>query len=1122
MGPAFRPMVAPRRLGRGPLYAVALVVVCLGDAASAFAQAGIVLQSGNVSFNTGNNASPLTFSHTVLAGSNLAIVVGVASQGTNRTVTGVSWGADTLTSLGTAADRGMGFNGRAELFGKLLGTLTMNRTSTVSITFAGTNVKSAAGAMGFSGVGAIGSSVPANGSSQTPAVTVTSTATGDFVVDVMANNDVVVFGSPTGAGQNERWDQAMPTAGRGAQSTRPGTATSTAMSWMLDMSRAWVIVGAPLKDTDATTAVRFDGFDAHRQGPRVRLGWRTGLEIDNLGFNVYREHRGQRVRVTPSPVAGSALLAGAGISWQAGRHYQWEDQWAEDGVVPRYWLEEIDLWGRRRWHGPATPVTRPLPRPGTASTSPTLEGMIVERAGPGSATAVGSAPAPVRVAAKPGTRADRFKVRVTGEAIYRVTRSELTTAGLPAETPLDLLSLWRDGREVAMRVDGDVLELFATGSDTPWSGTGVYWLVVGPPGGARWTKETPPDLPASAEPGFADVAERRDRSLYFAALRNGDRENFFGPLIGPAPAEISLELPGVQPAFAAAVEVALQGVTEVEHRVGVALNGQDLGEVRLSGRDAHSLRVMAPGNLLHHGDNRITLSPLGGEQDLTVVDRVRVEYVRELRARGDHLRFLAPSGRSTSVDGFTGPEVRVFDVTDAASPRELAARASPVPTEDGAAASYRVTVGVPASNAGVEPRRLLAVHARLIQPVPSLVADPPTGWAEARDGADILIVTHGSLASALAPLRALREAEGWTVAVADVEDVYDDFTHGNKTPHAIRALVETARTRWRRPPRFLLLVGDATFDPRDHLGRGAFDLVPTRLVDTRLHETASDDWFVVPPGRDLAEVAVGRLTVRTVEEAQRVVAKIVAFGRGAGRERRIFSYADHPSTIDFEEASRAALEPLAPGVTLERLWRREAGERTREALLGGLGAGPLVVNYFGHGSEDLWAGSVLTSADAATVGNRDRPWLLVAMTCLNAVFQDVFKVGIAESLLLAERAGAVAVWASSSLTYPVEHATLDRELMGALFVDRLTVGEATLRAKAQVTDEDVRRSWVLLGDPATRFTDPVPTDGGAAPRPQGRSCAVGGGEGRPLPLGLAAIAVVVCARRARRRRRRPR
>ena len=85
-------------------------------------------------------------------------------------------------------------------------------------------------------------------------------------------------------------------------------------------------------------------------GGRVLVSWRTGFEVDNLGFHVYREVDGERVRVTPGLVAGSALFAGAGTALTAGRSYAWWDSSPVAGAS--YWVEEWELSGERRWHGP--------------------------------------------------------------------------------------------------------------------------------------------------------------------------------------------------------------------------------------------------------------------------------------------------------------------------------------------------------------------------------------------------------------------------------------------------------------------------------------------------------------------------------------------------------------------------------------------------------------------------------------------------------------------------------------------------------------------------------------------------------------------------------------------------
>ena len=42
-----------------------------------------------------------------------------------------------------------------------------------------------------------------------------------------------------------------------------------------------------------------------------------------------------------------------------------------------------------------------------------------------------------------------------------------------------------------------------------------------------------------------------------------------------------------------------------------------------------------------------------------------------------------------------------------------------------------------------------------------------------------------------------------------------------------------AATSWKKKPRYVLLAADASYDPKDYLGLGNSDLVPTRLFDTQ-------------------------------------------------------------------------------------------------------------------------------------------------------------------------------------------------------------------------------------------------------------------------------------------------
>jgi hypothetical protein len=77
---------------------------------------------------------------------------------------------------------------------------------------------------------------------------------------------------------------------------------------------------------------------------------------------------------------------------------------------------------------------------------------------------------------------------------------------------------------------------------------------------------------------------------------------------------------------------------------------------------------------------------------------------------------------------------------------------------------------------------------------------------------------------------------------------------------------------------------------------------------------------------------------------------------------------------------------------------------------------------------------------------------------------------MAEALLKAKGGGAVAVWASSGLTEPDKQAVMNKELIRLLFgKESLTLGEATAQAKASVSDQDIRKTWILFGDPTTRL-----------------------------------------------------
>ena len=102
------------------------------------------------------------------------------------------------------------------------------------------------------------------------------------------------------------------------------------------------------------SVARLDSFTAtRREGGKVLLKWRTGFEVDNLGFNVFRDQNGRRVRINSEMIAGSALMVGEGTALRSGYSYSWPDE-LSGGKDVEYWLEAVDLNGRSTMSGPVS------------------------------------------------------------------------------------------------------------------------------------------------------------------------------------------------------------------------------------------------------------------------------------------------------------------------------------------------------------------------------------------------------------------------------------------------------------------------------------------------------------------------------------------------------------------------------------------------------------------------------------------------------------------------------------------------------------------------------------------------------------------------------------------------
>ncbi|HEX5736202.1 MAG TPA: C25 family cysteine peptidase [Blastocatellia bacterium] len=850
-----------------------------------------------------------------------------------------------------------------------------------------------------------------------------------------------------------------------AASSPPGTCTANTGRWGTWWGRLSFV------PTDAEFAsFTVKGYDGGQY-----LRWQTAREVDNLGFNVYRDESGKRVRLNSELLAGSALAAGPGTTMAAGMSYGWWDSSAA-GRQMMYWVEQIDLKAESKWHGPVA-VERVAGAPPERSQAALLNKMGNPDLRAAATYAVEKRALSPALARQVGNDADlasqrAAKLLVKHEGFYRVTPSELAAAGVPFEADPRLLQLYVDGEEQAFNVITDnagklsAVEFYGIGADSPFTLGRVYWLVAGTRPGLR-IQQVPAAGTARVNGSFPYTVERKDRLVYFTALRNGEKENFFGAVVGTNPVSQILTLPNLNASWAgeATLKVALQGVTHLPHRVKVQLNSVDVGEVSFKGQLEETASFAVPHSILLEGANTVKLAAQSGESDISLVSNISISYQHTFVADNDALKFIATAGRAVSVDGFINPLVRVFDVTSPGNVQELIGSISP------GKAGHVVTVMA----RGTGQRTLLAVSGSQVRPAANVARNQPSTWRQPDRGADLVVVSHSDFASRIAPLVALRQGQGLSVSVVDIEDLYDEFRHGQRTPHALRDFLIYAGTSWKKAPRFALLVGDASIDPKDYLGVGDFDFVPTRLIDTSLMETACDDCLADFDSDGLAELAMGRLPARSAQEATAMIAKIFDY-EDATPANGVLLVSDAGDTYNFESVS-AQLRSLIPrDMRVEEIDRARLGDATARALLmDAIGRRQKIINYNGHGNLEQWRGDILTSADATAFTNDRNRSFFVMMTCLNGYFQDATTESLAEALIKTEGGGAVAVWASSGMCEPGGQALLNQNLYRLLFnadangFGPLTLGEAVRKAKASVGDGDIRRTWVLLADPSMRL-----------------------------------------------------
>ena len=833
----------------------------------------------------------------------------------------------------------------------------------------------------------------------------------------------------------------------------------------------------------AVTLVRLRDFTVTQDKNKIQIAWQTSFEADNLGFNLYREVGGQRTKINKHMIAGTGLISKK-HDREAGHVYRYNDT-ADAGVFAQYWLEDVDTAGRHTMNGPVSAINGVIT---TAANTTPLAGMGEGGSSFNSPDGFGAAHSTAQDPATPEQYKQQLvlaadngvKIYVTKEGWQRVTRAAMTTAGFDPGNDSRALALYMLGNEQSIRVDdggdgkfdsSDAIEFYGYPLDTPSTGARTYWLRSKGNSSARVTVSNV----SGGDPITGSVPftyEHVERSIFDSLTSDDNIDSFFGTLITSEGGIEPLTVTNLDTSYGgnATYEVQILGGTDGLHIIDVNFNGHQLGTVTLGGVDSRTATYTLPHSWLTNGTNNVTFTSLNGDWDVSIVAKSRLTYQHLLRADNGAFDASVAGGRAITIGGFGANTVRAFDVTDAAHPTELQTAVAPDP-QGGFAATFTALSGAQ--------RTIMAFDAsRLVTPA-ELAPNTPSSWSDtngnsngngSKGPADFYIVSNKAFIAAAGTLKTVRDREGTDTSIVDVDDLYDEFNFGIRSPQAIRSFFQLTTT-WKHAPGAVMLLGDASLDPRNYIGTGTYDYVPTRLVTTTLLRTASDDWFTDFNNDGIADIPIGRIPVRTAADAQLVLGKIASRGTpsGAWANNALF-IADYTTDYDFGGVARSLVQLLPSSITSQTIDFATTSSAHSD-IVSAMNNGDLLVTYIGHASVEIWADYVFASSDATALTNGNRLPVVIGLNCLNGYFHDIFTDSLAEALLKAPNGGAVAVWASSALTQPDQQAQMGRELFAQLFRTdtSLTLGQAVIRAKFAAIDPDVRKSWILFGDPTMKL-----------------------------------------------------
>jgi len=372
----------------------------------------------------------------------------------------------------------------------------------------------------------------------------------------------------------------------------------------------------------------------------------------------------------------------------------------------------------------------------------------------------------------------------------------------------------------------------------------------------------------------------------------------------------------------------------------------------------------------------------------------------------------------------------------------------------------------------------------------------------------LIIITSNTLLTEAQRLAAHRQSNsGISVKVVTTEQIYNEYSGGKQDLTALRDFIRDLYNQPESSLKNALMFGRGSYDYKNRV-LGNTNFVPiyeSRNSLSPLETYSSDDyygfleenegeWMESPSQNHSLDIGVGRLPLKNVEEAHDVVDKLIEYDlkiteAGPWLNEFLFVADDGDFNIHQNQADQLAnsIEQYDPVFNSKKFYldsfdqvERPNGQFSPDASKAldlEIRKGALIVNFTGHGSEQVWMDErILDETIISKWKHAPKYPLFVTATCEFGRNDDPFQITSGEKTLLQKKGGSIGLVTTARPVNSSTNFTLNKAFYESLFTKENNqfrdLGNVFRDTKNKSMIGVSNRNFSLLADPSMKLALP--------------------------------------------------